>query len=252
MLEYRYSEFSDTDKRIARYFIDANPNNSVKITDVAQALYVSTASISRFVNRVGFENYKSFIYEYEKAFQINQEEIKSLNQEAMNMWTIHTQFYERLYSHMATIDIMRIVKHFMSASRIYTYAFGKTQETMNMIVYRLESVLPTIRSVNHYEHLMYSIDSIITPDSLIVLFYHSDYFSKQLHGVLKECNKKGIHVVVLTLNDDIQREKTSHIINLYPYKDKTLSHYATTLYTPFLLFMDTVYLAILRFRKENL
>lgn len=245
-LEYNLAEFTESEQHIANYFIHANHEDSLKIVDVSKALYVSTATISRFVNKIGYSNYKSFIYEYTKSFEVNRIESVSLNQEALNMWSIHSNFYEKLYHHFATIDLNYLSNKVLNAKNVYTYGFGKTQESMNMIVYRLESILPGIRSMTHYEHLMYSIENIITYESTLIVFYHSDYFSSELDVLLKACKSKFIPVIVVTLNNEIQKYSNTTIISLYPFKDDTLASYATTMYTPFFLFIDALYLAINR------
>lgn len=249
-LEYNLAEFTESEQHIANYFIHANQDDSLKIVDVSKALYVSTATISRFINKIGYSNYKSFIYEYSKSFEVNRIESTSLNQEALNMWSIHSKFYEKLYNHFSTIDLNYITNKVLNAKNIYTYGFGKTQESMNMIVYRLESLLPGIRSITHYEHLMYSIESIMNYESILVVFYHSDYFSRELESLLKATKSKFIPVIVVTLNNTIRKDSNITTVSLYPFKDDTLASYATTMYTPFFLFIDALYLAINR--KVNL
>lgn len=253
-LEYNLSEFTESEQHIANYFIHADKTDSLKIVDVSKALYVSTATISRFISKIGYPNYKSFIHEYSKVFEINRAESTSINQEALNMWSIHSVFYERLYKHFASIDLNHISNKVLNSKNVCTYGFGKTQESMNMIVYRLESIVPGIRNITHYEHLMFSIEQIMDYQSVLIVFYHSEYFLRELEVLLKACKSKYIQVLVVTLNNKIKGDSNLSVVSLYPFEDESVASYATTMYTPFFLFIDALYLAIYRklsFKKNS-
>lgn len=249
-LEYHLSEFTESEQRIAKYYIDADKEAPLKIVDVAGILYVSTATISRFVNKIGFSNYKEFLYEFSKALEVNISESIHMNQEALDMWDIHSKFYDKLYKHFATIDLNYLANKMLNARQIYTFGFGKTQDAMNMIIYRLETITQKMRSITHYEHLMYTVDTVMNYESLVVVFYHSEYFNRELANLMKLCKSKYVPLMIITLNNKIEPDNHATIIQLYPFKDETLTKYATTMYSPFLLYIDGLYLAL--FRKLSL
>lgn len=251
-LEYHISEFTESEQAIAQYFINEPKEDELKIVDVAKNLYISTATISRFVKKIGYPNYKSFIHDYSNSLINNKEASRAMNQEAADMWEIHNRFYEKLYDNFSTIDLNYIVNRMVNSKMIYTFGFGKTQEAMNMIIYRLEALTQNIKSVDHYEHLLFTIDHTMDYQSLIIIFYHSEYFSKDVKTILKLAKQKYIPVLIITLNGDIEEDTNTKVIKLYPFKDETVARYAMTMYAPFLLFIDAIYMALYRKLSQNI
>lgn len=250
-LEYHISEFTESEQIIANYFIHNTDSNKVKIVDVAEKLYISTATISRFVKKIGYDNYKSFIHEYTQSLKINAQETEAINQEAYDMWQIHNKFYSKLYNNFATIDLNYIANRLSNSKIIYTFGFGKTEDTMNMMIYRLEVLTQNIKSVPHYEHLLYTIENVMDHQSLIIVFYHSSYFLDELKTVIKLANQNFIPVIVISLNIELENKHNAYVVNLYPFEDDTVVQYATTMYAPFLLFIDAIYMTLYRKKAED-
>lgn len=248
-LEYHMSEFTESEQIIAKYFVESHDVKNLKIVDVANELFVSTATISRFVKKIGYSNYKSFIHEYSYALKVNNDDSLVINHEAKSMWDMHQQFYNRLYNHFATIDLNHISNKMMNAKTIYTFGFGKTQDAMHMIIYRLETITQKMKSINHYEHLLFTMEHVMNYESLIIIFYHSDAYSRDLQKIIKLAEQKFIPVLVVTLDTILQSSSNTLVVPLYPFKDDTITKYSMTMYAPYLLFIDGLYMAL--YRKQS-
>lgn len=248
-LEYHMSEFTESEQIIAKHFVKKHHPKDLKIIDVAEELYVSTATISRFVKKIGYSNYKSFIHEYNYALSMNEDDSNVINKEAESMWDMQSDFYKKLYSHFATIDLNYISNKMMNAKNIYTFGFGKTQDTMDMIIYRLEIITQKIRSVPHFEHLIYMMNNVMSYDSYLIIFCHSEEYAKDLQKVVKIAESKFIPILIVTLDTTIKSTSNSMVVTLYPFKDDTVHMYATTMYAPYLLFIDGLFMAM--YKKQN-
>lgn len=243
-LEYNLSEFTESEQRIALYFLSQKEVSHLKIVDVSKTLYVSTATISRFVNKIGFENYKAFLYELQKSVEHKSTETIEINTEAKNLWNIHHSFFERLYANFATLDLNYIANRLINSSMIYIFGFGKTQETANMMIYRLENHVQSIRNIPHFEHLIYTINNVMTYQNVLLVFYQHEYFKNDLELIIAAAKQKYVPIIILTLSADVDNQNYANVYKLYPHDDDTIVKYSTTMYTPFLLFADTIYMAL--------
>ncbi|QIK68821.1 MurR/RpiR family transcriptional regulator [Erysipelothrix sp. HDW6C] len=243
-LEYNLAEFTESEQIIAKYFIHKKNLEQTRIVDVAEELYISTATISRFINKIGFENYKAFLYEFQNSLDFTKSDIIAINSEARDMWNVHHKYYEALYENLSTIDLNYIANRMLNSKLVYTFGFGKTHDATNMIIYRLETLLQHIRSVPHYEHLMYTIKNVMTYEHVVIVFYQSNYFKDELNEVITAAKQKYVPIIILTLSADIDDQNYARVYKLYPFEDDTVVKYSTTMYTPYLLFIDTIYMAI--------
>ena len=64
IIESKYTLFTNTEKKIADYFLQCDANMDINIQNVAEQLYVSQASISRFAKKCGFVGFREFIFAY--------------------------------------------------------------------------------------------------------------------------------------------------------------------------------------------
>lgn len=245
-LEYNLSEFTQSEQIIARYFLAKEDSADIGIVALSKKLFVSTATISRFVNKIGFESYKSFLYEFKKALASNQQDGIAINSETRDLWNVHNSFYKNLYDHVSTVDLNYIANRFINSKMIYSFGFGKTHEATNMMIYRIENLIQNIRSIPHFEHLMYTLTNVMTYEHVLVILYQHEYFKDDLEKIIMIAKQRYVPVIVLTLTSNIDNQNYAEVIKLYPEENETLVKYSTTMYTPFLLFIDVIYLAISR------
>ena len=74
-IESNYENFTPTEKNIADFFIHNDKKGDFAAKKLAEKLFVSEASLSRFAQKCGFRGYREFIYEYKQKFVEKQDEI---------------------------------------------------------------------------------------------------------------------------------------------------------------------------------
>lgn len=74
-IESNYENFTPTEKNIAEFFIHNDQKRDFSGKKLAEELFVSEASLSRFAQKCGFRGYREFIYEYKQNFVEKQDEI---------------------------------------------------------------------------------------------------------------------------------------------------------------------------------
>lgn len=94
-----YHKLTSAEKTVADFFIHNNQNTDFSSSHIAELLYTSKATLSRFAKKIGYRGYQEFIYQYENTFEEKEEKITGntkivLNayQEVLNkmhLWTIY-------------------------------------------------------------------------------------------------------------------------------------------------------------------
>lgn len=69
MIESNYENFTTVEKTIADFFIQNRNKEDFSSKAIAEKLYVSEASLSRFAKKCGYRGYREFMYQYEESFQ---------------------------------------------------------------------------------------------------------------------------------------------------------------------------------------
>src|SRR5699024_11355381 len=67
IIESSKLKFTAADEQIADYFLNGKP--PLKQSALAQKINVSSASVTRFSKKLGFENYKELMYFYRKKLE---------------------------------------------------------------------------------------------------------------------------------------------------------------------------------------
>ena len=75
IIESNYDKFTTTEKTIADFFIHNQKKMDFSVNHIAELLYTSKATLTRFAQKCGYHGYKEFIYQYEETFVEKQEKI---------------------------------------------------------------------------------------------------------------------------------------------------------------------------------
>lgn len=240
-LNYHYKNFTSSEQLIVKYVLNSDCNTNIKIQDLSKEIFVSTATISRFVNKVGFRNYKEFLYELSRSKK-ELIEIESGNQDiTQSLWHVHEHFFKTIYSNIAKIDLKYIANMIYQSKLVYVYGFGKAQDMTEMMLTRLEGIKPSIKTTKHFEHLFYTADNILNYENLVIVFFQHHSFERDVLKLIDLCKKKFVPIIVVSLSVDLDTLNYATLIKLYPDIDKTIPVYTTTMYTPYLVFIDSLY-----------
>ena len=67
IIESNYDNFTTVEKNIADFFIQNRERVDFSARSVAERLFVSEASLSRFAKKCGYRGYREFVYQYEQT-----------------------------------------------------------------------------------------------------------------------------------------------------------------------------------------
>ena len=75
IIESNYHKLTSAEKTVADFFIHNNQNTDFSSSHIAELLYTSKATLSRFAKKIGYRGYQEFIYQYENTFEEKEEKI---------------------------------------------------------------------------------------------------------------------------------------------------------------------------------
>lgn len=250
-LENNISNFTGSEKIIADYFIKKRDMENLKITDISKKLYVSTATISRFVNKIGYKNYKEFIYEFGNSL----DDLASMadNDKFIvdSLWKTHKDLYSDIYNSIGTIDLKFIANKLINCEEVYFYCFGDMYNLMDLFVDRIRPLIPESHKITYYEHLFDKAKADLGYNSLLVLFYQSNVYDPLIKNIIATAKKRFIPVIIISISQDVDTQNYAHLIKLFPSVDKNTSNQTISVFTPLLVFMEALYNAIKVRRERN-
>ncbi len=117
----RYHELTGTEQIIGDYFINNRQREDFTIAAVAQRLFVSKASLSRFAQKLGFRGYREFIYQYERSF------VSEVPQaQAFSVVRTYRDILTRCEQRGTTGEISRLCGYIADAQRILILGIGSS------------------------------------------------------------------------------------------------------------------------------
>ena len=69
-IRLHYQEMTDTEKLIARFFLDNQKKQDFSAKILSRQLHVPETALSRFAKKIGFSGYREFQYMYEINFHM--------------------------------------------------------------------------------------------------------------------------------------------------------------------------------------
>lgn len=123
IIESNYENFTTVEKNIADYFIRNHAKDDLSAKTVAQKLFVSEASLSRFAKKCGYRGYREFIYQYEKTFVEKPEVIPIHIRTVLNTYQ---ELLNRTYSLLNEGQIVRICRYMEEAKKVCVCGRGSS------------------------------------------------------------------------------------------------------------------------------
>ncbi|MGL4913713.1 MAG: MurR/RpiR family transcriptional regulator [Romboutsia sp.] len=192
-LKSRYDQFTNVEKTIANFFINNKETTKLSSKSIAEKLFVSEASLSRFSKKCGYKGFREFIFEYEKNIsKYNKEEISNL--------VINT-YQDLLDSCHRMIDQeqMKKVAHLLTTSnRVCVFGMGSSGIVAEEINLRFMRLGLNIESV-HDSHRIKMLSSLANKDSVIIAISLSGTTKEILQGI-SIAKSNGAKVIMITSN----------------------------------------------------
>lgn len=196
IIESNYNKFTTVEKSIADFFIHNDKSQDFSAKSVAEKLFISEASLSRFAKKCGFRGYREFIYQYEKTFSEKKESMTGNIRIVLNAYQ---ELLNRTYSLVDESQIIRISRYISEANRVFVCGKGSSGLAANETWFRFMRVGVDINAVNDSDIMR--MQAVLQDENSLVLAFS---ISGEKNGVLyflREAHRRGAKTVLLTANN---------------------------------------------------
>ena len=236
IIESNYDNFTTVEKNIADYFIQNYKKMDFSAKAVAERLFVSEASLSRFAKKCGYRGYREFVYQYEETFVEKQETITGNTRMVLNAYQ---ELLNKTYSLVDEAQIARITKYLNEAERVFVCGKGSSGLTASEMEIRFMRIGVDIDSLQDSDRMRMQ---AVFQDKRCLVFGIS--ISGETEGVrylLREAHKRGAKTVMITAqNKDSYAEYCSEVLLLPSLRHLNHGNVISPQF-PILVMLDLIY-----------
>lgn len=190
----RYDEFTPVEKNIADFFLTAKPAKALSARQIAQRLFVSEASLSRFAQKCGYKGFREFIYNYEQSLQADRQ--TNLNTMTREVMATYQGLLDSTLRLLNEDKIRRVLQLFTSRKRIYLYGMGSSGIAAQEFRLRLMRTGLTAEAVVD-PHIMAMTAALADKDTLILALSMSGK-TREVFSAVKLAKEHGACAVLFT------------------------------------------------------
>lgn len=193
MIESNYDNFTNVEKNIADFFIQNRKKVDFSAKAIAERLYVSEASLSRFAKKCGYRGYREFVYQYEETFVEKQESMTGDTRMVLNAYQ---EILNKTYSLVDEAQIARIGRYLNMADRVFVCGKGSSGLTAGEMEFRFMRIGVDIDSIQDSE--LMRMQAVFQDRQSMVFGISISGEKEEVLYLLNEAHKRGAKTVLLT------------------------------------------------------
>ncbi|MDU3456234.1 MAG: MurR/RpiR family transcriptional regulator, partial [Peptostreptococcus sp.] len=144
IIESNYEKFTTVEKNIADFFIHNDKRQDFSGKKLAQKLFVSEASLSRFAQKCGFRGYREFIYQYSENFVEKQEDMAD---NVSQVLSTYQELLNKTYSLVDENQLKRVVEYLNTSEKVFVCGKGSSGLAANEMELRFMRIGVNIDSI---------------------------------------------------------------------------------------------------------
>lgn len=196
VIESKYALFTNTEKKIADYFLKGENSAEANIQDIAEELFVSQASISRFAKKCGFSGFREFIFAYldgARMTTVNGSDITK------NVFNTYQNLLNKEYSLMDINQIQRVVTMLVNAKRVIAVGKGSSGYAASEMESRFVRVGLNIDSLTDSDRIR--MQSVFLKDGDTVAAFSISGKTDDIIYLLRQAHSRGKKTIFFTAAD---------------------------------------------------
>lgn len=250
MIESNYDNFTTVEKNIADFFIRNRKKVDFSAKAIAERLYVSEASLSRFAKKCGYRGYREFVYQYEETFVEKEESMTGNTRMILNAYQ---ELLNKTYSLMDEAQITRISRYLNQAERVFVCGRGSSGFAAEEMEHRFMRIGVDIDSIQDSD--LMRMQAVFQDRRSLVFGISVSGETESVLYLLREANRRGAKTVLLTAKNRGIFDQFCDEVVLFPSL-KHLNHgNVISPQFPILVMLDIIYSSYVeqdKFAKEVL
>ncbi len=208
IIESNYENFTEVEKNIADFFIHNNKREDFSSKTIAEKLFVSQASLSRFAQKCGFRGYREFVYQYGEDFVEKNEDINGNVSQVLNTYQ---ELLNKTYSLIDESQIKKVIKYISKAHRVVACGKGSSGLAANEMELRFMRIGVNIDSITDSDQMKMR-GAFHDEDSLIFGLSISGNTSEVLLFLSQAHNKNAKTVLITSQVRDLYQDYCDEVI----------------------------------------
>lgn len=205
-LEKKAQDFTTLEKEVIK-FIKSDPNvvNNITLTQFADLIFVSSATISRTLKKLGFEGFSEFKYRLNEVLSNgSQEKINNENGNANYFLELVDNIQETLTS-IGQDSTNQFVEQIQTKQSIAVIGVGASTSIAQDLSRRLFMLGYNASSRSDWDELEWQSKRLTSNDLAIIVSLSGE--TKQLVSYVKEMKKKDVFIVLIVAMSDTTIEQ---------------------------------------------
>ncbi len=236
VIETKYDNMTQSEKIIADFFMKNKEDGDFTIKELANRIFVSEASISRFAKKCGFDGYREFLYRYKESLRDGREDVALSTKTVMDTYQ---DLLNRTCCLMDEAQIARIVRYMDGCRRVIACGIGSSGLAVSEMESRFMRIGVDIDSLQDADHMKMQAIFMDT-DSLVFGFSISGKTEPVLY-LLQEAHNRGAKTVFITTHDRSYFREFCDEVVLTAYSKYLETGSTVSPQFPLLLMIDVIY-----------
>lgn len=236
VIESNYNNFTNVEKTIADFFIQNRKKTDFSAKNVAEKLFVSEASLSRFAKKCGYRGYREFVYQYEEAFVEKKESMGGNTRTVLNAYQ---ELLNKTYSLVDERQIARVGRYIRDAERVFVCGKGSSGLTASEMEFRFMRIGVDIDSLQDSDRMR--MQAVFQDKHCLVLGISISGEAEGVQYLLREAKKRGAKTVLLTAQNKESFSEFSDEVVLLPSRSHLNYGKSISPQFPVLVMLDIIY-----------
>ena len=197
IIKTNYDKLTSVEKSIGDFFLQNREHMDFSAKAVAEKLYVSEASLSRFAKKCGFRGYREFMYLYEECF------VEKKDSAAGSVKLVLGTYQELLNKTYNLVDEQQMKwfsRQLSKAGRVFVCGMGSSGLAAREMELRFMRIGVDIDSIDNSD--MMKMQAVFQNETCMVIGISISGEKEEVLFLLKEAHKRKAKTVLLTANTD--------------------------------------------------
>lgn len=211
VIESNYDNFTTVERNIANFFINNRTKMDFSARAIAEKLFVSEASLSRFAKKCGFRGYREFLYQYEEHFIEKNETMTGNTRMVLNTYQ---ELLNKAYNLVDESQVARICKYLSKAGRVFVCGVGSSGLAAREMQLRFMRIGVDIESIQ--ERDLMRMQAVFQDAGSLVVGISISGEKEEVLYMLKEAHERKAKTVLLTAQNRTEYETYCDEVVLLP------------------------------------
>nr|WP_317283186.1 MurR/RpiR family transcriptional regulator [uncultured Sellimonas sp.] len=247
VIEYNYQNLTSIERTIADFFIQNKEKTDLSAKAVAEKIFVSEASLSRFAKKCGYRGYREFIYQYEATFQEGIRE--TVNENRRKVLDAYQEILNKAYNLVDDQKFRKVSRMMTKADRIFVCGVGSSGIVARETELRFMRIGININSL--VDRDMIRMRTVFQDETSLVMGLSMKGETREVQYFLRESHKRKAKCILVTARNNPEfREYCDEIIYVPALKNLDWGELISPQF-PMLVMMDILYTYCLEQNKDK-